>query len=151
MLNGTTLTVTGGGEDGVVIVSVALADLLVSVNDVAVMVTVFPVGTMEGAVYVDITEEPGGETAGLNDPQALDPQVAVKTTPAFNGSLVTWTLSCNVALTSRELGIGVAESNATPIGAATMVRLTLLLCDGLLVSVAVMVMVVSMGTTEGAV
>lgn len=49
-LDGTTLTVTGGGVDGAVIVKVALADLLVSVNDVAVSVTVLPAGTTEGAV-----------------------------------------------------------------------------------------------------
>ena len=52
-LDGAMLTVTGGGADGVVIVSVALADLLVSINDVAVIVTVLPTGTTEGAVYVD--------------------------------------------------------------------------------------------------
>ena len=44
------LTVTGGGEDGVAIVTVTLADLLVSVNDVAVIVTVLPAGTTDGAV-----------------------------------------------------------------------------------------------------
>jgi hypothetical protein len=79
------LIVTGGGEDGVVIVIVALADLVVSVNDVAIIVTVLPTGTTEGAVY---TDEPV-DIAGLNDPQALDPQVTVKATPAFKGSLTT--------------------------------------------------------------
>ena len=79
------LIVTGGGEDGVVIVIVALADLVVSVNDVATIVTVLPTGTTEGAVY---TDEPV-DIAGLNDPQALDPQVTVKATPAFKGSLTT--------------------------------------------------------------
>jgi hypothetical protein len=44
---------TEGGEDGAVIVNVTLADLLGSVDDVAVIVTVFPGGTLEGAVYVD--------------------------------------------------------------------------------------------------
>lgn len=75
----------------------------------------------------------------------------MKTTPAFNGSLVTWAVRCNVVFTSRELGIGTGELNATPMGAATMVRLTLLLCEGLLVTVAVMVIDAPMGTTEGAV
>ena len=73
-LDGATLTVTGGGEDGVVIVRVTLADLLVSVTDVATIVTVLPAGTTEGAVY---TDWPDVDTAGLNDPQAIDPQVAV--------------------------------------------------------------------------
>ncbi len=83
------LIVTAGGEDGVVIVIVTLADLLVSVNDVAVIVTVFPAGTAEGAVYVESPIGPNANIAGANDPQALDPQVAVKATPAFKGSLVT--------------------------------------------------------------
>jgi hypothetical protein len=51
-LDGNTLTVTGTGGGGAVIVSVALADLVVSVSEVAVIVTVPPAGTTEGAVYV---------------------------------------------------------------------------------------------------
>jgi hypothetical protein len=48
-LEGRTWTVTGTGGGGSVIVSVMLADLLVSVTDVAVTVTAVP-GTAEGAV-----------------------------------------------------------------------------------------------------
>ena len=61
------------------IVRVTLADLLVSVIDEAVIVTVLPVGTTDGAVYADgkIVPPPAVDTAGLNDPQTLDPQVAV--------------------------------------------------------------------------
>jgi len=51
-LVGKTLTVTGAGEAGGVIVSVALIDFVVSASDVAVMVTVPPVGTAAEAVYV---------------------------------------------------------------------------------------------------
>jgi hypothetical protein len=40
----------GGGGSGVVIVTVALTDFVVSVSDVAVIVTVPPLGTAEGAV-----------------------------------------------------------------------------------------------------
>ena len=45
-----TLTVTGTGGGGAVICTLALADLLVSVSEVAVIVTMPPVGTTEGAV-----------------------------------------------------------------------------------------------------
>jgi hypothetical protein len=48
-LVGKTLTVTGTGAGGAVIVSVMLADLLVSVSEVAVSVTTLP-GTAAGAV-----------------------------------------------------------------------------------------------------
>ena len=45
-----------------------------------------------------------------------------------------------VVFTSKELGIGAtAVENVTPIVEATIVRLTLLLCDGLLLTVAVIV------------
>ena len=73
-LDGTTLTVTGGGADGVVIVRVARADLLVSVTDVAVIVTVLPAGTTVGAEY--IVDAVDCARMGLNDPHAFDPQVA---------------------------------------------------------------------------
>jgi hypothetical protein len=49
-VDGNTLTVTGTGAGGLVIVSFTLADLVVSVSEVAVIVTVPPVGTTEGAV-----------------------------------------------------------------------------------------------------
>jgi hypothetical protein len=55
----------------------------------------------------------------------------------------------SVALICREAGT--AEVIATPIGDATMVRLKLLLCDGLLVTVAVIVMAPPIGGTDGAV
>ena len=64
---------------------------------------------------------------------------------------MTCALRFNVVLTSRELGIGAVEVNATPMGAATMVRFALLLCEGLLVTVAMMVMDPPMGAMEGAV
>jgi hypothetical protein len=46
------LTAIGFSEDGEVMVNVALADFVVSVSDVAVIVTVPPAGTAEGAVKV---------------------------------------------------------------------------------------------------
>ena len=51
---GATLTVTGTGADGFTICTVALADLLVSVSDVTVIVTVPPGGIADGAVYADV-------------------------------------------------------------------------------------------------
>ena len=147
-LDGNTFTVTGGGRAA--IVSVALADLAVSVSEVAVIVTVPPVGATEGAVYVvPFCSVPGGVDGGLNEPQTLDPQAAVQTTPAFNGSLVTAAETTNGTLICREAGTAVVI--ATPIGDATIVRLTLLFCEGLLVTVAVTVMAPLIGATDGAV
>jgi hypothetical protein len=125
---GNTLTVTATGGGSAVIVSVAVADLVVSVSEVAAIVTVPPVGTAVGAVYVVEAAESVVDNAGLNDPQALvGPQVAVQITPAPNGSLVTVALRLSVALVSRRDGTVVVM--ATPIDDATMVRLTLLLCE----------------------
>lgn len=127
------------------IVSVALANLVVSVSEVAVIVTLPLAGTTEGAVYV--VNSPWGR---LNDPHApVDPHEAVQITPALNGSLVTEEMRFSVALICREAGT--AEVIATPIGDATMVRLSLLLCAGLLVTVAVTVIAPPIGATDGAV
>jgi hypothetical protein len=91
---------------------------------------------------------------GSNDPQALDPHVAVQITPAPNGSFVTWYRSGMVALISRVLGNGMVDGefvSKTATGAGMIVRLRLLLCDGLLVTVAVIVIELLVGTTDGAV
>ena len=118
-----------------------------SVSEVAVMVTVPPAGTTEGAVYVVFDAD--GVSVGLNEPQALvEPQVAVQITPAPNGSLVTVAVGPSVALISREVA---PVEIKTPIGDATIVRLTLLLCAGLLVTVAVTVIAPPIGATDGAV
>jgi hypothetical protein len=85
----------------------------------------------------------------LNEPQAIEPQVTDQFTPAPNGSLVTWAKNPFVVLISSELGIAVVK--ATRIGKATMVRLTLLLCPGLLVTDAVMVMEPLIGAADEAV
>ncbi len=106
---------------------------------------------MDVTGYPDTTAVPACAMTGLNDPQALDPQVTVKFTPPSDGSLATWTLIDNVAFTARELGIGAVEAKVTPMGVDTMVRLTLLLCHGLLVTVAVIVTDVPIGISEGAV
>lgn len=141
------MTGTGGG--GAVIVSGVLMDLVVSVSEVAVIVTVPPIGTMEGAAYVVASNV--GVVSGLNVPQTLDPHETVQITPEFNGSLVTWALKLCVVLIGIDVGSLTAGSNATPTGDATMVRLALLLCDRLLVTVAVIVIEVLTGTWDGAV
>jgi hypothetical protein len=76
------VTVRPAGGDDPTIVSVTLADLLVSVTEVAVRVTApLPAGTAEGAVYALPKLE--------NAPQADDPQEAVQVTPALRESLTT--------------------------------------------------------------
>ncbi len=45
----------GGGGGGPVIAIAMLADSVVSVSEVAVMITVSPAGTVAGAVYVVFT------------------------------------------------------------------------------------------------
>ena len=139
----------GGGGGGPVMVTVALTDLVVSVAEVAIIVTVLPLGTTDGAVYV-VRWLPERVVAGLNDPQAAPPQVAVHITPATFGSFVTVALRLLVAaLICMELG-GALDSD-TAIGVERIVRLALLLWDGLLVTVAVTVTVAPTGATEGAV
>jgi ABC-type multidrug transport system permease subunit len=87
---------------GGAIVTIALADLVVSVNEVAEIVTVPPTGTMEGAVYaVEICDE---LVVGLNEPHAVEPQAAVQITPAPVGSLVTRAWRSMVVLGCTELG-----------------------------------------------
>jgi len=85
----------------------------------------------------------------LKDPQAVPPQVAVQTTPAPVGSFVTWAATGAVELTLSEAGGAMVSSTAIESGVT--VSVTLLLCEGLLVTVAVMTIAVPIGTTEGAV
>jgi hypothetical protein len=88
---------------------------------------------------------------GLNEPQLEEPQLTVQINPALIGSFVTAPNSCTVVLATIESGAGVELPNATAIGVGRIVKVTLLVCDGLLVTVAVMVTVVPIGTTDGAV
>jgi len=140
----------GGGGSGVIVI-VACTDFVVSVSEVAVMITVPPDGTVEGAVYIVAVELKAAPVmAGLNEPQAFTPQLAVQITPAFATSFVVCALKAVFPLTASELG-GTGGPNEMTIGKATIVKLTLLFCEGLLVTLAVMVTVVPIGTTEGAV
>jgi hypothetical protein len=63
--------------------------------------------------------------------------------------LLIWAVTPSVVLSCKEFGA--EEVNTIPIDSPTMVRLTLLLCDGLLVTVAEMVIALPIGTTDGAV
>ena len=104
---------------GCVIKIVALADFVVSVAEVPVKVTVPFAGLIDGAVYTDEYKDPElvGE-GGLNDPQALDPHVAVRMTPPEPVSLKTFTLKGSVPLTVTEAGTGLASE--TLIGSGTI-------------------------------
>jgi hypothetical protein len=80
------------GPVAAAIVIVAEADLLASVTEVAVTVTVFPLGTAAGAVYVVLA--PLAVDALLNDPQApLLPHVTLHFTPAFALSFPTFAVN----------------------------------------------------------
>jgi hypothetical protein len=80
------------------------ADLLLSVTEVAVTVTVFPEGTAPGAVYVVIALLPV-DVVGLTLPQADDdPQLTLQVTPAALLSLATTAVKLVVASTAREAG-----------------------------------------------
>ncbi len=141
----------GGGGGGPVIAIVPVTDLVVSVNEVAVTVTAPSLGIVAGAVYVVTLGAPKLSSVidGLNDPHAVAPHVTVQITPAPTGSLVGVAERRAVVLTSTELGT--ARSKPIAIGVGRIVRLTLLLCEGLLVTVAVMVTEAPIGTAGGAV
>src|ERR1035441_3621370 len=85
---------------------------------VAVIVTVFPAGTLAGALYV--VEAPLSVCVGVNEPQApTEPQVTVQSTPPLPGSFDTVALTLSVPPAVAEVGIdGV---NATLAGVATSV------------------------------
>jgi hypothetical protein len=76
---------TGGAVAAIVIV--AETDLVLSVADVAVAVTVAGVGTELGAVKV--VDEPLAVAVGLKLPHCALPQVTVQLTPPFLVSLLT--------------------------------------------------------------
>lgn len=74
-----------GGGGAVVIVTVNEADLVESATEVAVIVTVDPVGTADGAVYLEfVLELPFWVWVGLKEPQAPAlPQLADQLTRVF--------------------------------------------------------------------
>src|ERR1017187_3936551 len=70
---------------------------------VAVIVTVFPAGTLAGALYV--VEAPLSVCVGVNEPQApTEPQVTVQSTPPLPGSFDTVALTLSVPPAVAEAG-----------------------------------------------
>ena len=86
----------------VIVIGCEEADFVLSVTEVAVMVTVFPVGTDAGAVKT--VAAPLAVCAGLNDPHAVLPHVTVHRTPAFALSFVTFAVMLVVPLAARVEG-----------------------------------------------
>jgi hypothetical protein len=130
------------------IFTVVLTNLLGSATDVAVMVTAPHGGIEDGAVYV----VPSSEITGLNDPYWMDwleSQVAVHFAPEAVVSLVNKTAKYAAPPTdTEETGV---LANAIVMTGEVMVSVTLLVADGLRVTTAVMVTVLSMGIFAGAV
>jgi hypothetical protein len=94
--------------DGVIVI-VAEADLLPSVTEVAVTITVFPLGTAAGDVYVVLA--PLAVDALLNEPHApLLAQVTVHFTPPFALSFPTFAVSCAWLPTVRVDGDDASET-----------------------------------------
>ena len=91
--------IMGGG----VMVTETEADFAEFAAEVAVMVTLFPVGTEDGAVY-DVVELLPVELAGLTLPQDELPQVTVQVTPAPVPSFETTAVKVAVVPTTTEAG-----------------------------------------------
>jgi hypothetical protein len=147
-VEGDTVTIMGR------IVIVALADLVESATEVAVMVTVphevivtVPhEGTVIGAVYVVPTVL--CVCVGLKDPHELEPQVAVQLTPSVLTSLVMVAVTGVVPPTASDVGV---VDSVTMMAGSTIVIVTLDCCEGSLVTRAVKVTVMFAGITPGAV
>lgn len=77
-----------------------------SVTEVAVKVTVAPVGTAAGAVKS--VAMPLRELGALKDPQGAPPQVAVQVTPALAESLVTKAVKAAPVEICSDVGAGLS-------------------------------------------
>ncbi len=89
---------------------------------------------------------PPAVVAGLNEPQSLEPQITDHLTPALLESFATEALSVAVARTAIDEG----EEIVTIAGRFAIVRVTEDVCDGSLVTFAVIVTFVPTGMREGA-
>jgi len=149
------IDVGGGGLKttviaGAVMVMFAETDFVESACEVALTVTVVPVGTAAGAVYV--VETPLAVWVGENDPQAPAlPQVTVQSTPLFKGSFDTTAVMGLVAFTCTDVGGGGLK--ATEIGGGTGVIVIVAETDLVesACEVALTVTVLPVGTAAGAV
>jgi hypothetical protein len=121
-------------------VTAALADLVESVIEVAVIVTVPLAGIAAGAVYVICPPLAVSVAIGSPDwsePQLALPQVRVHFKPAATLSFVAVALSRAVPLVPNIAGGGVGI--ATVIGSGATVSTALVEIEGLLVALAVIV------------
>jgi hypothetical protein len=101
----------------VVMVMLAVAVFVRSVTEVAVIVTVLPVGIVAGAEKSVAT--PLAVPAALKAPQALAlPQVTIQVTPAFAGSLATKAVIPIPLEACRDPSLG---PKLTAIGAAAVI------------------------------
>ncbi len=137
------MAIGGGGAE---ITIVALIDLLPSATDFAVMVTLPPVGTAEGAVYVVCSWLP--VLTGLKLPQELDPQVTDQLTPAADVSFVSCAVRAVMLPAETDAGGGLRK--AIEIAAGVMLRVTELIAEGSLVTAALIVTVPPKGIAAGA-
>ena len=87
----------------VVMVMETEADLVVSAAEVAVTVTMFPVGNAAGAVNVVVELLPA-EVVGYTEPHAELPQCTVQVTPAPLPSFATTAVRVAIAPTATEAG-----------------------------------------------
>jgi hypothetical protein len=132
---------------GAVIVTLAVAFLVMSLTDVAVIVTLAPAGTAAGAVYV--VAAPEAVWAGVNDPQAalgVQPHV----TPLFAESLETVAATLAVVPVCMEAGGAVVIATEMA-GGALMVTLVAAALVVSLTEVAFMVTLPPWGMAAGAV
>jgi hypothetical protein len=131
---------------GPTIVIVAEADFVVSVTDVAVSVTVFPLGTPPGAVYV--VAVPLAVCAVATEPHDAPPQVTVHFTPPLAESLFTFAVILVTVLIVSGLGGGGARN--TEMGGAVIVIVAVAVFEVSVTDVAVTVTVFPVGTVSGA-
>ena len=118
-----------------------------SVVDAAVIVTMFPEGTADGAV--NVINWPLAVWLKLKEPQELPWHTAVQSTPALLGSKVTIADRFVAALTGR-FAVGACD-NAMVRGACLIVTTAVAFWLGSAVEVAVIVTVLPAGTIVGAV
>jgi len=124
-------------------------DLVVSVADVAITVTVLPGGIAVGAVYVDGT--PLAVKAGLNDPQGEAPQVTVQFTWGF--AVTSFVICARMDIEEPTcIEAGGAPENVTEIGMGGTILMTAEAeSEGSATEVAVTVTVPPEGIAGGAV
>jgi hypothetical protein len=96
----------GGGAVDVMVID-ADTDLVLSVTEVAVIVTAAGVGTALGAVYV--ADPPLTVDAGLTVPHDELPQLTFQVTPALLVSLLTTAITPVLVLTFRDVAGGLRK------------------------------------------